>query len=918
MKKILALLSLVLTVALAHGAELPPPGSTGNLAGNGGGFWAPFTFSNCTVTGTSISCPGAVSGYPAAGIPQSTGSAWGSSITAGAGVVTGLGIAVNTSGGFLTYGGIPYASLPALAANQWLGALTATTPSGQSWPSCSAAGNFLQYTSGTGVGCVTTGYPAANLSGSSLPAGITGSSLTSLGTIAAGTWNGTAIGSQWGGTGQNASAATGIPYLTTGSWAFSNALPSAVTATTQTGANNTTALATTAYADNEAGLVGATTVSTTGGSTTLTATQYATPTILVTGVLASNATLVVPNNGRWSVVNNTTGLFTVTVKTSGGTGSLVSQGYASHLIANGTNVIDADSDWYGHAVGPVPQLSSFYRWWSTLATNIVRIENLGDSILTCNQAAPCTYGPARIGSTFALLLTDELSQKYQQYSTGYRPIVRLSNATTTVSAGDGYTLTSGSITNSTLLGPQQSGVSLNGGSLLTLSNAGVITIAVGQPWSSVNIYCVQGTGISGYTVTINGAGAGTACGSGSGASTVTIQNFANGVAQASQPATGTTLTLTALGATNYVYAYEGVLFCGAAQAACTSGFVVDNAGVGGASSPWFASGTKAGATDGGMAWIKILPGKVAMCVLENGENDANSGSAVTSTQMNAQNQIVATDCQNLGASIFWFGPPPYNSGGAPATYAALQQGGMTYCQSQNWACLNMADMFMGDQSGSLSTIFPFTAQNTGAGLTPRWNTAQGMMTNSDDQHLNDCGSLYVTQQFIKTVFPSPPAYPTVQSCNQNPLFSAISTAWTNATTSFTTVQGATANTGQLEWVAPVGQNFSTTCEGFMQIGTTGVVSAQVIGSAAVANINYLLEYQTASASALSTTANATALTTAVATSSITAASNLYWKMIINGLNSTTANSFALQFHEASGTMTIPANARCITQMSGPQ
>lgn len=40
--------------------------------------------------------------YPGAGIPQSTGSAWGTSITAGTGVATALGNAVNGAGGFLT------------------------------------------------------------------------------------------------------------------------------------------------------------------------------------------------------------------------------------------------------------------------------------------------------------------------------------------------------------------------------------------------------------------------------------------------------------------------------------------------------------------------------------------------------------------------------------------------------------------------------------------------------------------------------------------------------------------------------------------------------------------------------------------------------------------------------------------------
>lgn len=53
----------------------------------------------------TIDCNSAGTGtmtYPGAGIPQSTGSAWGTSITAGTGVVTAMANAVNGSGGFLT------------------------------------------------------------------------------------------------------------------------------------------------------------------------------------------------------------------------------------------------------------------------------------------------------------------------------------------------------------------------------------------------------------------------------------------------------------------------------------------------------------------------------------------------------------------------------------------------------------------------------------------------------------------------------------------------------------------------------------------------------------------------------------------------------------------------------------------------
>ena len=50
---------------------------------------------------------------------------------------------------------LPYADLPALSANQLLGALTATTPSGLSVPSCSGSTNALTWASGVGFGCNT-------------------------------------------------------------------------------------------------------------------------------------------------------------------------------------------------------------------------------------------------------------------------------------------------------------------------------------------------------------------------------------------------------------------------------------------------------------------------------------------------------------------------------------------------------------------------------------------------------------------------------------------------------------------------------------------------------------------------------------------------------------------------------------------
>lgn len=79
-------------------------------------------------------------------------------------------------------------------------------------------------------------------------------------------------------------------------------------------------------------LDGVTAISTTGGSTTLNATNFATNQarkrfLIVTGVLTSGATLIIPNVEKWyRVVNAATGAFTLTINTAAGTGCVVTQG----------------------------------------------------------------------------------------------------------------------------------------------------------------------------------------------------------------------------------------------------------------------------------------------------------------------------------------------------------------------------------------------------------------------------------------------------------------------------------------------------------------------------------------------------------------------------------------------------------------
>jgi hypothetical protein len=82
-----------------------------------------------------------------------------------------------------------------------------------------------------------------------------------------------------------------------------------------------------------------TTINTTGGTTVLTAIQAASRFITVTGTLTSNATLTLPAAlGNWTIINNTTGAFSVTAIALGGAGVPILQGGADGIFCDGTNV----------------------------------------------------------------------------------------------------------------------------------------------------------------------------------------------------------------------------------------------------------------------------------------------------------------------------------------------------------------------------------------------------------------------------------------------------------------------------------------------------------------------------------------------------------------------------------------------------
>lgn len=82
-----------------------------------------------------------------------------------------------------------------------------------------------------------------------------------------------------------------------------------------------------------------TSISTTGGNTTLSDSQEIVNAITVSGTLVSNATIIFSGRGgTWIVRNATTGNFSVTCKVSGQTGVEITQGSTQPVYCNGTDI----------------------------------------------------------------------------------------------------------------------------------------------------------------------------------------------------------------------------------------------------------------------------------------------------------------------------------------------------------------------------------------------------------------------------------------------------------------------------------------------------------------------------------------------------------------------------------------------------
>lgn len=84
---------------------------------------------------------------------------------------------------------------------------------------------------------------------------------------------------------------------------------------------------------------GVTSIAMAGANVTLTSAQAAKETIIISGTLTANVQLIMPAWAEtWMIINNTTGAFTVAVKTASGSGVNLAAGTTSQIYGDGTNI----------------------------------------------------------------------------------------------------------------------------------------------------------------------------------------------------------------------------------------------------------------------------------------------------------------------------------------------------------------------------------------------------------------------------------------------------------------------------------------------------------------------------------------------------------------------------------------------------
>jgi hypothetical protein len=282
--------------------------------------------------------------------------------------------------------GLTYTQLPSLSANQVLGAVTATTPSGLTLPSCAAAADAINYTLGTGFGC-NTSITAAAVSGT--------------------------VGIANGGTNATSAVAGTVPNATSGtaaSWTSTPTLGASGTLGSITLGNATSGTVTIATVAGALGTVTASLPANTGTIAELnignTFTAAQTATAFVTSSNANNLGITATN----SVVHSTSAY--LQFAGSSGVGSRVNMNsqtsptltagdnYASLIVGNGlvTTAATGTHSWLANvAIDPLGTVTS----GGAAVTNEANLYIGSAGAAATNNYSLYVAGPTTIASTLA-------------------------------------------------------------------------------------------------------------------------------------------------------------------------------------------------------------------------------------------------------------------------------------------------------------------------------------------------------------------------------------------------------------------------------------------------------------------------------------------------------------------------------------